>query len=52
MFLRGLVHQGKDVIGEARRVGVVLFDPHIRFVVQQTIEHIGRIAHTDLTNDN
>ena len=29
------VHQGEDVIGEARRVGVVLLDPQVGFVVQQ-----------------
>jgi hypothetical protein len=29
------------MIGEASRVGVVLLDPQIRLVIQQTIEHIG-----------
>ena len=42
------VHQREDVIGEARRVGVVLFDPQVGFVVQQAIEHIGRVAHADV----
>ena len=36
------------MIGEARRVGVVLLDAQIGFVVQQTIEHIGRVAHADV----
>ena len=35
------VHQGEDVIGEARRVGVVLLDPQVGFVVQQAVEHVG-----------
>ena len=42
------VHQREDVIGEARRVGVVLFDPRVGFVVQQAIEHVGRVAHADI----
>ena len=33
------VHQGEDVIGEARRVGVVLLDPQVGFVVQQAVGH-------------
>jgi len=42
------MHQGEDMIGEASRVGVVLLDPQIRLVIQQTIEHIGRIPHSDI----
>jgi hypothetical protein len=42
------VHQRKDVIGEARRVGVVLLDAQVGLVVQQAIEHIGRVAHADI----
>lgn len=33
------VHQGEDVIGEASPVGVVLLDPQVGLVVQQTVEH-------------
>ena len=40
------MHQGKDVIGEAGRVGVVLLDPQV--VVQQAVEHIGGIADADI----
>jgi len=35
------VHEGEDMIGEAGGVGVVLFDPQIGLVMQQTVEHIG-----------
>ncbi len=35
------VHQGEDVIGEARRVGVMLLDPQVGLVVQQAVEHVG-----------
>ena len=42
------MHQGKNVIGEARRVGVVLLDAQVGFVVQQTVEHVGRVAHADI----
>ena len=42
------VHQRKNVIGEACRVGVVLLDAQIGFVVQQTVEHVGRVAHADV----
>ncbi len=44
----GEVHQGEDVIGEARRVGVMLLDPQVGLVVQQAVEHVGRIAHADV----
>ncbi len=40
--------QGEDVIGEARRVGVMLLDPQVGLVVQQAVEHVGRIAHADV----
>lgn len=42
------VHQREDVIGEARRVGVVLLNAQIGFVVQQAVEHVGRVAHADV----
>ncbi len=42
------VHQGEDVISETRRVGVMLFDAQVGFVVQQAVEHVGRIAHADV----
>jgi len=42
-----LVHR-EDVIGIARRVGVVFLDPQVGLVVQQAIEHVGRVAHTDV----
>ncbi len=36
------------MIGEARRVGVMLLDPQVGLVVQQAVEHVGRIAHADV----
>ncbi len=36
------MHEGKDMIGEARRVGVVLLDAQVGLVVQQAVEHVGR----------
>ncbi len=42
------VHQGENVIGETCRVGVVLLDAQVGFVVQQAIEHVGRVAHADI----
>ncbi len=42
------VHQGEDVSGEARRIGVALLDPQFGFVLQQAVEHIGRVAHADV----
>jgi hypothetical protein len=42
------MHQGKHMIREARRIGVVLLDAQVGFVVQETIEHISRIAHADI----
>ena len=42
------MHQTKDVIGEACRIGVVLLDAQIGFVVQQAVEHVGRVAHADV----
>ncbi len=41
------MHQGKDVIGEAGRVGVVLLDPQVGLVVQQAVEH-RLIAYADI----
>lgn len=42
------MHQCEHMVGEAGRIGVVLFDSQVRFVVQQAIEHIGGIAHADV----
>ena len=42
------VHQCEHVIGEARRVGVVLLDTQVGFILQQTVEHLGRVAHADV----
>ena len=36
------------MIGEAGRVGVVLLDPQVGFVIQQAVEHVGRVAHADV----
>ena len=43
------MHEGKDVIGEASRVGVVLLYAQVGLVIEQTIEHVGGItdAHVD-----
>ena len=42
------MHEGEDVISEARRIGVVLFDPQIRFMVKQAVEDIGGVAYPDV----
>lgn len=42
------MHQRKDVIGEACRVGVAFLDAQVGLVVQQAVEHIGRVAHADI----
>ena len=42
------VHQREDVIREPCRVGVVLLDAQVGFVVQQAVEHVGRVAHADV----
>nr|QIQ10641.1 hypothetical protein HKOLGJPJ_00042 [uncultured bacterium] len=42
------VHQPEDVIGEARCIGVVLLNAQVGFVVQQAIEHVGRVTHADI----
>jgi hypothetical protein len=39
------VAQEEHVIGKAERVGRVLFDPYIRFVVQQPVKHVRCVAH-------
>ena len=36
------------MIGEARRVGVVLLDPQIGLVIQKAIKHVSRVEHTDV----
>ncbi len=35
------MHQGKDMIGETRGIGVMLPDFQVTFVVQQAIENMG-----------
>lgn len=35
----------KNVIREAGRIGVVLLDPKVRFVIQQAVEYMGSIAY-------
>ena len=42
------VHQGEDMIGKAGRIGVVLLDAQVGLVIEQTVEHIGRVAKTDV----
>ena len=42
------VHQREDVVREPCRVGVVLLDAQVGFVVQQAVEHVGRVAHADV----
>ena len=37
--------QGEDVIGESGGVGVMLFDAEVGFVIQQAVEHMGRVPH-------
>src|SRR3974390_3187394 len=37
--------QGEDVIGESGGVGVMLFDVEGGFVIQQPVEHMGRVTH-------
>ena len=39
------VHQREDMVGKPGGVRVVLFDAQIAFVVEQAVEHVGRIAH-------
>ena len=39
------VHQCEHVVGEACCVGVVLFDPQVRLMIQQAVQHVGGIAH-------
>jgi hypothetical protein len=34
--------QGEDVIGEPGGVGVMLFDVEIGFVIEQSVEHMGK----------
>ncbi len=36
------------MVGEAHRVGVMLLDPQVRLVIQQAVEHVGRIADADI----
>jgi hypothetical protein len=34
----------KPVVREPSRIGVVLFNPQLGFVMEQTVEHVSRIA--------
>jgi hypothetical protein len=38
--------QTEDVVGEAGRVGVVLLNPEIRLVIEQTIKNVCRFSFT------
>ncbi len=42
------MHESEDVIGDARRVGVVLLDAQVRFVVPQAVQHVGEVAHANV----
>lgn len=42
------VHQREHVVGEAGGVGVILLDAQVRFMVQQAVQHVGRIANADV----
>ena len=42
------MHEGEDVIGEASGIRVVLLDPQVGFMVQQAVEHVGGVSHTDV----
>lgn len=42
------MHQCEHMIGEARSISVVLLDAQIRFVVQQVVQYISRVAHTNV----
>ena len=42
------MHEGEDVVREAGRVGVMLLDPQVGFMVKQPIEDVGGVAHTDV----
>ena len=39
------VKQCKDVVGEAGRIGVVLLDSELGFVVEEPVEHMSGVAH-------
>ena len=39
------MHQREHLVGEAGRVGVVLLDAQVRLVVEQAVQHVGRVAH-------
>jgi len=36
------------MISEACRVGIMFFDTQVRFVVQQTVEYVSRVANADV----
>ena len=42
------MHQSEHVICETGGVGVMLFDPQIRLVIQQSVEHISGVPHADI----
>ena len=37
--------QRPNTVGEAGGVGIVFFDSQVRFMVKQSIEHVGCVAH-------
>jgi hypothetical protein len=40
------VAQGKDVIGEARSIGIVLFDTKVGFMIEEPVEHVRGVANS------
>ena len=42
------MHQGEDVIGEARGIRVVLLDPQSPTRGEQPVEDVGGVAHADV----
>ncbi len=42
------MHKGENVVGKAGRIGGMLFDPQVGFIVQQLVEHESGVAHSDV----
>ena len=42
------MHEGEDMVGEAGRVGVMLLDPQVGFMVKQSVEDVGGVSHADV----
>ena len=38
------MHESEYMIGEASCVCVMLFDPQVGFMVEQAVQHVGRVA--------